>query len=1173
MAANPTHQVFQTNSASRWQRFKWSSRLLMLIFILGIATIIITLSTAYTPALPNMISAQAKQILLDSTGILFSKSKIGKQYGGFRKFINEKTAYKGGAYPIGRRYRIKKNGVIVQADSSFYSFKKFSAGVRAAFYVNWDAKSFSSLEQNISRLNMAIPEWLFLNPSSDTMYTDIDKKALDLMNKTGVKIIPLLTNNIKGVFRGDIVHRILHDPKKREKLIEDIVNVLVKNGFDGVNVDLEELQEKNNETLVSFQRSLYDRLHAKGLLVTQDVMPFNEDYDYSELSRYNDYVFLMAYDQFSESTAPGPISHQKWIEGAVDKAAQKIPSRKIILCVAGYGYDWTINDNGKVDSVKTISYQDALTLARSYLNNGEKIDFDNDSYNLQYSYDDDIGKEHQVHFTDAATTFNSMRFASEYGLSGVSLWRLGTEDSRMWDFYDRDMSKDSIRNFDYKIFNGVKTLTNDESPSYQGQGEVLDVIGGPTSGKITPEIDSSEQLISEEIYDSLPSKWVAKKYGTQDKKKLVLTFDDGPDPKYTPEILDILSREHVPAAFFVVGINAEDNIPIVRRIYREGHEIGNHTFTHPNIAKVSRKRAILEMEATRLLIECITGRSTILFRAPYNADFEPQKAEELIPVAIAREKNYLDIGESIDPLDWEPGTSADSIVARVIRGKENMTRQDLSGNIILFHDAGGESRAATVEALPRIIEYFKSRGYTFTTIADVLGKKKDDLMPPVPKGSGYYLLQLNYYLAMAAYLGSHFMFSVFVLFIILSLSRIIFLAIIASREFYKEKKRNLTPFWLPDGSNAPLVSIIVPAYNEEVNIVSSINNLLRTDYPNFEIIFVDDGSKDDTYARVSDSLGRNRKVKIFTKPNGGKASALNFGILQSTAEYVVCIDADTKLLPDAVSRLITHFLPQNPKGGMVGAVAGNVKVGNQVNLLTKWQAIEYVSSQNFERKAFAYVNAITVVPGAIGAFRKEAITEAGGFTTDTLAEDCDLTIRILRCGYIIENENGAIAMTEAPETLNMFFKQRFRWTFGVMQTFWKNRDLLFNWNYKPLGWIAMPNILIFQYIIPSVIPLADFFMIVGLVTQNYAKIGVYYLIFMLVDVTVALLAFSFEKERKSKLVWLIPQRLVWRWLMWYVLYKAFRRAIKGELQHWGVLKRTGNVKEINIPVTAAQLAD
>jgi peptidoglycan-N-acetylglucosamine deacetylase len=640
--------------------------------------------------------------------------------------------------------------------------------------------------------------------------------------------------------------------------------------------------------------------------------------------------------------------------------------------------------------------------------------------------------------------------------------------------------------------------------------------------------------------------------------KLVLTFDDGPDPTYTPEILDILSKEHIPGTFFLVGINAENNIPIVKRIYREGHEIGNHTFTHPNIAKVSHKRAILEMEATRLLIECITGHSTVMFRAPFNADFQPQKYEELIPVAWAHEKNYLDIGESIDPLDWEPGTPSDSIVARVIREKERLTKDEITGgNIILLHDAGGDSRRATVQALPQIIKYFKERGYKFTTIADLLGKKRDDMMPEVPKGSGYYIIQFESFLFEAGYWGGHILFSLFIVFIILSLAKILLMAVLASRQHRKEMREAIIPFWINDTAAAPLVSIIVPAYNEEVNAVVSLSNLLKTDYPSFEIIFVDDGSKDSTYEKVSAAFANNPHVKVLSKPNGGKASALNFGIAQSTASFVVCIDADTKLLPDAVSKLMMHF-----NNDTTGAVAGNVKVGNEVNLITRWQAIEYITSQNFDRKAFATLNAITVVPGAIGAFRKKAIEEAGGFTTDTLAEDCDLTVRILRCGYVIKNENSAIALTEAPETVKMFLKQRFRWSFGVMQTFWKNRDAIFNNKYKWLGWIALPNILVFQFIIPTLAPLADFFMIIGLMTGNQEKILPYYLVFMLVDAAVSVLAFSFEKEKYSKLIWLIPQRFVYRWLMYYILFKTFRRAIKGELQNWGVLKRTGNVKDV-----------
>ena len=1165
-------QIFQTHSTGRWQKLKWGGRIFLLLLVLGIVIVCIAVSRNYQPALPRIKEqSQLYKKVLDTGRTFFLKNSPIEQYGGFRKYINEKVPYQRGAFPGQAKRDSERNAgaVAVKADTSFRSFTKFPTGIRAAFYVDWDAQSFLSLQQYIDKMNLVIPEWIFIDPTADTVTTDIDPRAWAVMKKSGVKILPILSNNYKEVFRGDAVHRIINDPVKKQRVIDDVIRILQRDSFVGVNVDFEELQEKTNEKLVDFQKDLYEQLHAKHLLVTQDVIPFNEDYNFKELSKYNDYIFLMAYDQYSDASGPGPIAHQKWIEGAVDAAVKNIPIQKLILCLAAYGYDWRL---GKEMSARTVSYQEALFTAKD---EEATIDFDNDSYDLKYDYDDEDNVRHQVQFTDAATVFNALRFATEYGLAGTALWRLGDEDPRVWYFYDQDMRKSAMAHFDFSAFSKVDARANADFVDYEGTGEVLDIIATPTNGRITPEVNTGEMLISEETYDSLPSRFVARKYGTNDSLKLVLTFDDGPDPDYTPKILDILSKYHVPATFFVIGINAENNIPIVKREFKEGHEIGNHTFTHPNIAKVSQRRAILEIESTRLLIECITGRSTIMFRAPYNADFEPEKWEELIPVAIARKQNYLDIGESIDPLDWEPGVSADSIFYRTIARKNEMTRQGFSGNIILLHDAGGDGREATVEALPRIIEYFQKRGFHFTTVSDILGKTRDEMMPPVPKGSGYYLLQINYYFAELGYWSGHILFSTFIVFMILSVGRVLFIAFIATKEFFREKKYALAAWWTPDGAGAPLVSVIVPAYNEEVNAVSSVESLLKGDYPHFEIIFVDDGSHDATYAKVSEAFAGHPQVKVYTKPNGGKASALNYGISRSEAEVVICIDADTKLEPNAISQLVMHFgdnkgsrmkqgggTGQAAGRGIVGAVAGNVKVGNQVNLMTRWQAIEYISSQNFDRKAFAYLNAITVVPGAIGAFRKQAIEEAGGFTTDTLAEDCDLTIRILRCGYIIENDNTAIAWTEAPETLKQFFKQRFRWSYGVMQTFWKNRDALLNWKYRWLGYAALPNILIFQYIIPFVIPLADFFMIVGLFTGNASKIGGYYLVFMIVDLLVALLAFCFEREKLSRLVWLIPQRLIWRWLTWLVLFRAVRRALKGELQHWGVLKRTGNVKAV-----------
>lgn len=1130
MKSHSSAQIFQTDNASRWQRFVWAGRLLFFILFITVIIVIVALQHVWEPKLPGMPGQVAKKALQSQLAKDFftNNSRLAKQYAGFRKFI-------GGRHVKNNRGKYSFYG---KNDPAFKSVVQ-TTSIRSAFYVSWDPQSFFSLKNNISKLNMVLPEWFFIDPTADTLVVNIDDRGLNIIKASGIKTVVMLSNNYKGKFTGESIHRILHDPVKRERLINDVIRQIQKYHFAGVNVDFEEINEDTDEVLTGFQKELYERMHGKGLLVTQDIIPFNTDYNFKVLSQFNDYLFLMAYDEHTPDSKPGPISSQKWIEAAVDNVAAKIPSEKIVLCMAGYGYDWPVKGDNA-----TLTYQEALSVARESEGN---IDFDNDTYNLHFTYYDDSDVLHQVHFTDAATNFNTLRFATEYGLAGTALWRMGAEDSRLWSFYSKDMSKAALKNFNFNAFSAVNS-SNDVD--YLGEGEVLDVSSEPKKGHITPEVDTSEMLITEERYDSLPSMFVVKKYGQVQGKQMILTFDDGPDPEYTPQVLDILSEYHVPATFFLVGMEAEDNIPLVKRIYREGHEIGNHSFTHPNMAEISTKRAILEMEATRLLIECITGHSTIMFRAPYNADSQPETMQELIPVALSRTKNYLTIGESIDPEDWQEGINADSVFNRVVRYQEN-------GNIILLHDAGG-NRSATVKALPRIIEYFQKKGYTFTTVAQILRKKKDDLMPPVPKGSGFYLLQLNYGLAEVGYYGGHIMFSVFIVFLILGVFRLVFMAVLAWLQHKKEK----TLIFNEPGSYPP-VSIIVPAYNEEVNAVKSLQNLLRCDYENFNIVFVDDGSKDSTWQKVTDAFSNHPKIKLLTKPNGGKASALNYGISQTNAEYVICIDADTKLKPDAVRLLMRHFLTNNSaEQNKVGAVAGNVKVGNEVTTLARWQSIEYTTSQNFDRKAFAYINAITVIPGAIGAFRKDVIEQAGGFTTDTLAEDCDLTIKILRLGYRVENENNAIAMTEAPETIRQFLKQRFRWNFGVMQTFWKHRDALFNTKFKALGLIALPNILLFQFIIPVFSPLADILMLIGILTGNAAKIGLFYLIFMLVDVAIALLAFSFEKEKPVKLLWLLPQRLIYRWLMCTVLFRSLRKAIKGELQQWGVLKRTGNVQEI-----------
>nr|WP_321379519.1 glycosyltransferase [uncultured Bacteroides sp.] len=1137
-------QVFQTDNTSRWKKFKWTMRFFSFIVCMLIAALIIMLIIDKSPSLPFRHDYRS---VVTASKPFMQESKLSKEYKGFRDYISDKkfhSNYEKEKLAAQARYKkFETNFNDKNSNKITNNWDMFPAGIRSAFYVAWDPQSFFSLKRNIRNLNLIIPEWFFIDPKTDELKTNVDEQGYKLMKKSGVPIMPILSNNFDREFRPEAIGRILHNEKKKKKIIQEVLNQCLKNKFVGINIDFEGLNESKNEYLLNFVKEMADAFHKEGLLVTQDIMPFNEDYDVTQLAKYNDYLFLMSYDEYSSDSDPGPISSQKWIEATVDDLAKKVPSEKIVLCLGAFGYDWPAAAN----STPNVTYQQALS--RAYASKS-KIKFDNDTYNLNFAYKDDKNTVHQVYFTDAATHFNTMRFGAEYGLAGFAVWRLGSEDNRVWKFYNKDITKDAAKKISKKDLEDVKMV---KDVDYFGDGEVLDVVNVPHPGTIKTEIDSTEMLISEENYVKIPSTFQIRKYGMAPQKMLALTFDDGPDEKYTPKILNILSQYHVPAAFFVVGLQAEKNLPILKRIYNEGHLIGNHTFTHRNVAAITPQRALIEFKLTRLLIECITGHSTILFRAPYNADSEPVTMEEIIPVALARTQNYLDIGENIDPEDWQVGIKADTIFKRVVKAVEEQR-----GNIILLHDAGGETREETIKALPMIIKYFQQKGYTFTSISSLLNKDRNVLMPAVPKGSGYYIMQSNLALAELTYWVGNFLTSLFIIFIILGIARLIFMIVLTSRE--KRKKVILDSRLL---ENAPLVSIIVPAYNEEVNAVSSLNNLLKQDYPNFNIIFVDDGSKDETYKRVCEALSVNQKMRIFTKPNGGKASALNFGIQHTNADYVVCIDADTKLYPNAVSLMMLHFLDKSNNEN-VGAVAGNVKVGNQINMLTKWQAIEYTTSQNFDRLAYANINAITVVPGAIGAFKKAAIDEAGGFTTDTLAEDCDLTIRILKAGYSIVNENKAIAMTEAPEKTKQFIKQRTRWTFGVMQTFWKHRDTLLDKKFKGLGIWAMPNILIFQFLIPFFSPLADIFMLVGIFAGNATKIGIYYLLFMLVDISISVLAFIFEKEKVSKLIWIIPQRFVYRWIMYIVLFKSFKKAIKGELQTWGVLKRSGNVADLDI---------
>ncbi|HLK57844.1 MAG TPA: glycosyltransferase, partial [Chthonomonadaceae bacterium] len=389
--------------------------------------------------------------------------------------------------------------------------------------------------------------------------------------------------------------------------------------------------------------------------------------------------------------------------------------------------------------------------------------------------------------------------------------------------------------------------------------------------------------------------------------------------------------------------------------------------------------------------------------------------------------------------------------------------------------------------------------------------------------------------------------TLFTLSILLGVSRVAIFVVLALIQRFRERKRVFPVGYTPS------VSVIIAAYNEEKVIERTVQALLSSDYPNLEVLVVDDGSRDRTSEVVAEKFGSEPRVRAFRKENGGKATALNRGIVAARGDIIISLDADTLFEPTTISRLVRHFA--DPK---VGAVSGNVRVGNTRNIWTRWQSLEYITSQNFDRRGYDLLNCITVVPGAVGALRREAVLAVGGYTHDTLAEDTDLTWKLRRAGWRIVNDSSAMAYTEAPETLRNLAKQRFRWAYGTLQCLWKHRVAL--GQHGAFGWIALPSLWLYQILFPAISPFMDVAMIYSVFMGNFWQFAQYFLLMSGIELAAATIAMIMDRGNWRLLPWLLLQRFVYRQLMYYVILKSLLAAIRGGAVGWGKLERTGTAR-------------
>ncbi|MEI8312578.1 MAG: polysaccharide deacetylase family protein, partial [Verrucomicrobiota bacterium] len=746
------------------------------------------------------------------------------------------------------------------------------------------------------------------------------------------------------------------------------------------------------------------------------------------------------------------------------------------------------------------------------------------TFNGSFSYFYE-GKGHEVWFLDAASFANQLSAVRDYGFGGVAVNRLGIEDPSVWKIIGAEMEG--------KPFKPDPSIPGGNEITSIGTGEIVSLDPTTSKGRRTFSKDSKGDLSCQ--YEVLPSYPTLFRIGSNQEGEVALTFDDGPSPDWTPDILDILKAKGVKATFFVLGSEAERHPELVRRIVAEGHEIGNHTFTHPNLAESPPALIRLELNATQRLLESLTGRSTTLFRPPYNADSRPSNIEELVPIGIAQSLGYMTILENVDPKDWEK-PDKNQLVERVKTELPN-------GNIILLHDGGGD-RSATVAALPEILDYLKERGNRPVLISDLLGLDEAKVMPPVTaekrsihslaSGLGFQFLHhaqnfLHAFLEVAT---------------ILVLLRTVLVLILART--HKDPSART-------GFVAPPVTVLVPAYNEEKVISKTVQSLLASEYAGkIEILVIDDGSTDATADAVL--AIKDPRVRLISQKNAGKAHALQKGVEESTSEFLVFVDADTQFECDAIHHLISAC--QDPK---VGAVSGHARVGNLKKFLARCQDLEYVCGFNLDRRAYAAWNCITVAPGAISAMRRSAILAAGGFSYETLAEDTDLTLAIHKAGYRIEYQPEAVAHTEAPETFSTLARQRFRWAYGTLQCACKHRDIIFNPRFKALGWFSLPGIWFFQVILVAFSPFIDLLFLQSLLFGNMWDILPYFLAFLLCDLLLAVAAVAMEGLPLHTALRIIPQRFVYRPLLSYVIWKSILHALRGAWVGWGKLQRTASV--------------
>lgn len=1114
--------MFLDQEGHRWPLLRKMGAALIVLILAGVA--IFLGSLFINPPLPSALTRMKKEIRT-----IQERQRVVS--------VRDKTPW--------ARYEALKKSRLVKRGGSERSLKPSPAThrtdekIRLGYFRASDIESVASLTRHARQLTHVATESLFLSGVGEPLTVKRDESTLDFLRKNRLAHIAILSNydDPGDTWVPEAVEDLAFGSEERRKdFIAGLLKALDDLEARGVLLDWQGIDPAYQTQVARFLSEMGEALRSvhRELWLKVSVGEDLNAFDLPTLAASVDHFVAALHDENGQADPPGPIASADWFNGWLQALLRETDPSQWIIGLGAYGYDWS----GRPGGAEEISFSDAMTRAR--FSGADDVEVAPPDFNPMFAYSEN-GREHTVWFLDAVTFANQLRAVRAAGIDGVAIDRLGAEDAGIWQVLEA-FAKGPMEG---GLAAELAILPGEERITHVGEGEIVSVETLEQTDGARRVARSTEGAFTE-TYTAFPVFPTLFHTGGGEVSRAALTFDDGPDPEWTPRILDILKKYHARATFFVLGANAEKYPALLRRIVAEGHEIGSHTFTHTNLAAMPEQQVTLELNATQRVIENATGLSTLLFRPPFDADSQPEDVAQLRPLQIAQDLGYLTVLERVDPQDWDrPGTQ--EIVRRI-------QEQKSEGTIVLLHDAGGP-RHQTLEALPFILENFRKEGIRVVSVSELLGMSREEVMPRVDphkrnswassvSGTGFMILRFLsegvWFLIMAA--------------TVLVAVRTVIIAGLACLHWRKEPV--ITDF-------APPLSVVIPAFREERVIAATLHSLLQSDYPGgIEILVVDDGSPDNTSGEAARVADLDARVRVIRQPNQGKAAALENGVNHARHDILVFLDADTHFLPDTFRQLVAPLADAK-----VGAVAGHPRVGNPRTLIARCQDIEYLMAFNLDRRALSLWNAVTVIPGAVSAFRRQTIVEAGGFRRDTLAEDADLTLSIHEAGWRMECAPRAVALTEAPETARALVKQRFRWALGTMQSVWKHRHQTFSRRHPALGWFSLPGVWLFQILLVASAPLIDLLFLQSAVMGRWGVVLPYFFVFLASDLLLAWLACRMEPIRWTHALWVLPMRFLYRPLLSFVVWRAIAAALRGAWVGWGKLDRTGTVTTPATPRT------